>query len=91
MALSEPDDFKKDKKHSPTAKSKKRHGDPDLSQATFLLSAPIEVDLRENVAAALEESGSAESTRARRSSSWCAGIRASRRTGRGGHFASSSG
>ena len=55
MALSEPDDFKKDKKHSPTAKSKKRHGDPDLSQATFLLSAPIEVDLRENVAAALED------------------------------------
>lgn len=56
MALSEPDDFRKEKKHAPTARSKNhRHGPPDLAQATFLLSAPIEVDLREHVQAALED------------------------------------
>lgn len=56
IALSDPDEFRKEKRHSPTARSKGRKtGAPDLSQATFLLSAPIEVDFRENVAAALDD------------------------------------
>jgi hypothetical protein len=51
LALSNPDDFRKENQHGPTARSHKsnRHGPPDLQQARFLLSAPVKVDLREHL------------------------------------------
>jgi hypothetical protein len=49
-----PDDFRKEKHHKPTARSgKKRHGPPELAQARFMLSAPVEVDCREMLHEAL--------------------------------------
>jgi hypothetical protein len=56
LALSNPDDFAKEKQHGPSARAASkpsRHGPPDLQQARFLLSAPVKVDLRDHLAAAL--------------------------------------
>jgi len=55
LALSNPEDFRKDKQHRPTARSSKHRtgGAPDLGQARFMLSAPVSVDLREHVQEAL--------------------------------------
>ncbi len=55
LALSNPEDFRKDKQHRPTARSSKHRsgGAPDLGQARFMLSAPVSVDLREHVQQAL--------------------------------------
>lgn len=56
LALANPDEFKKKRDHSSIRSAKGRHeGPPDLTQARFMISAPVEVDLRENVAAALED------------------------------------
>jgi hypothetical protein len=56
LALSNPDDFRKENQHGPTARAShkgNRHGAPDLQQARFLLSAPVEVDLREHLRSVL--------------------------------------
>jgi hypothetical protein len=56
LALSNPDDFRKENQHGPTARTShksSRSGPPDLQQARFLLSAPVKVDLREHLAAVL--------------------------------------
>lgn len=57
LALANPDEFKKRRDHGFVSRSAKgRHdGPPDLAQARYMISAPVEVDLRENVAAALED------------------------------------
>lgn len=57
LALANPDEFKKQRDHGGSSRSSKgRHeGPPDLAQARYMISAPVEVDLRENVAAALED------------------------------------
>jgi hypothetical protein len=56
LALSEPDEFRKERRHRPSAKSSsKRSGPPDLEQARFLLSTDIDVDLRHVVTAILED------------------------------------
>jgi hypothetical protein len=51
LALSNPEDFSKDRAGEGWKSSKKsnRKGPPELSQARFLLSAPVKVDLREEV------------------------------------------
>ena len=50
FALSDPDDFRKERRHPPTARSaSKRSGPPDLQQARFLLSAPVKIDFREHI------------------------------------------
>jgi len=52
LALSNPEDFRKENQHGPTARAShksNRHGPPDLQQARFLLSAPVKVDLREHL------------------------------------------
>jgi hypothetical protein len=57
LALSNPDEFKKERRHAPTANasSNKRHGEkPDLSQVTYLLSSPVEIDFRPHIRDALE-------------------------------------
>lgn len=65
LALSNPDDFRKENQHAPTARAKgkgNRSGPPDLQQARFMLSAPVKVDLREHVAAALSGKSHASPT-----------------------------
>lgn len=65
LALSNPEDFRKEKQHAPTARSKgksTRSGPPDLQQARFMLSAPVKVDLREHVRAALSDQAHASPT-----------------------------
>lgn len=50
LALSNPDDFKKERRHAPSAHSSKRKtGAPDFEQAKFLLSAPVQIDFREHL------------------------------------------
>jgi len=55
LALSNPEDFRKDKQRRPTARSAKHRtgGSPDLGQARFMLSAPVSIDLRDHVREAL--------------------------------------
>lgn len=56
LALSNPDDFRKERQHGPTARSsskKSRSGPPALDQARYLLSAPVKVDLREHLTGVL--------------------------------------
>ncbi len=55
LALSNPEDFRKDRQHRPTARSSKHRtgGAPDLGQARFMLSAAVSVDLRDHVREAL--------------------------------------
>ncbi len=51
LALSNPEDFSKDRAGEGWKSSKKgsRKGPPELNQARFLLSAPVKIDLREEV------------------------------------------
>lgn len=51
LALSNPNEFKKDVARGSASESSKnlRHGPPELSQARFMLSAPVQVDLREHL------------------------------------------
>lgn len=57
LALSNPEDFRKERHHKPSARSAKGRtgGAPDLTSARFLLSAAVKVDLREHVRAALDD------------------------------------
>jgi hypothetical protein len=54
LALSNPEEFKREKQGSSRGKGNNRSGAPDLTYSKFLLSAPISVDLRPHVRAALE-------------------------------------
>lgn len=55
LALSNPDDYKKHKSSasSPKPKHPRSSGAPDFGQARFLLSAPITIDMRQHLRAAL--------------------------------------
>jgi hypothetical protein len=56
LALSNPEDFRKERQHRPSAraaKTKRSGGAPDFEQARFLLSAPVKIDLREHLSAVL--------------------------------------
>lgn len=59
LALSNPDEFRKERHHKPSARAAQaKHrdsGPPDLTFSRFMLSAPVKVDLREHVAAALDD------------------------------------
>lgn len=51
LALSNPEDFRKEKQHRPSARASKgrKTGPPEMEQARFLLSAPVKIDLREHL------------------------------------------
>lgn len=54
LALSSPDEFKKEAQHHGSHASKaRRNGPPEIEQARFLLSAPVKVDLRDRLASVL--------------------------------------
>lgn len=56
LALSNPEDFRKERQHRPSAratKHKRDAGSPDFEQARFLLSSPVKIDLREHLGAVL--------------------------------------
>ncbi len=57
LALSNPEEFKKEHQHRPSAHSSKgrKNGAPDFGQARYMLSAPVSIDLREHVQAALDD------------------------------------
>jgi hypothetical protein len=57
LALSNPEEFKKDRQHKPSGHSSKgrKSGPPDLDQARYMLSAAVSIDLREHVQAALDD------------------------------------
>lgn len=56
LALSNPDEFKKERQHRPGAHAKGRKGGaPDFGQVRYMLAAPVSIDLREHVLAALDD------------------------------------
>jgi hypothetical protein len=56
LALSDPEAFRKERQGAGAGQRRRRHsGPPDLDQARYLLSAPVTVDLRDHVRAALDD------------------------------------
>lgn len=57
LAMSNPEDFRKEHQHRPSARSSKgrKGGAPDLDQARYMLSAPVSIDLRDHIQEALDE------------------------------------
>jgi len=57
LALSNPDDFKREVQHGgggvPGTSRRRKGGEPDFNQARYMLSAPVKIDMREHVHAAL--------------------------------------
>jgi hypothetical protein len=47
LALANPEEFKKKTTSAASSSKKNRHGPPDLSQARYMLSAPISIDFRD--------------------------------------------